>query len=255
MLRRITNTILRNRQPRGVVPPGLRVYAIGDIHGRLDLLQQIQEMIAADLAAATDPVDPVAVFVGDYVDRGTESRGVIEYLRLLPFAGFQHVFLLGNHERSFLDFLKNPSIGQNWFGYGGQQTVESYNVNATPSVPGADRFEVVRKALVRAVPNTHLEFLQALELTWQIGDYLFVHAGIYPGVPLERQNSDDLIWIREEFLSSRLVHEKIIVHGHSISEKPQVKRNRIGIDTGAFASNVLTCLVLEAEHWRFIQTA
>lgn len=212
-------------------------------------------MITADMAAATTPADAIVVFVGDYVDRGTESRGVIEYLRHKPFAGFEHVFLLGNHEQSFLDFLQNPSIGQRWFSYGGLETVESYNVNATPSVPEAERFEAVRQALERALPGAHLEFLQALQLSHQIGDYLFVHAGIYPGVPLERQNPDDLIWIREEFLLSRLTHEKIVVHGHSISQKPQVKRNRIGIDTGAFASNILTCLVLEAAQRRFIQTS
>ncbi len=236
------------------VPDGVRVYAVGDIHGRIDLLGDLHRLILDDLAAAPRPARPTVVYLGDYVDRGPHSRDVIDLLLDRPLGNVDHVFLKGNHEQAFLDFLDDPSTGPGWFAYGGDATVLSYGVRQPRDAAPGQRYEALRAGLRDAVPADHLAFLSDLKLTCVIGDYLFVHAGIRPGKPLDRQDADDLLWIREEFHRSKADHGKVIVHGHSITNTPQVRPNRIGIDTGAFFSNVLTCLVLEGDSRRFLAT-
>ncbi len=234
------------------VPRGLRVYAVGDVHGRLDLLDQLHDAIEDDAASASDLVKYI-VYLGDYVDRGPCSRGVIERLIEGPPPGFGAIHLKGNHEASMLNFLENIDIGPNWLTYGGAATLVSYHLPPPPEI-GTETLLRVQEMLLTALPPTHRLFLESLRPSVTIGDYLFVHAGIRPGVPLNRQREQDMIWIREEFLRSTKDHGKVVVHGHTISMEPEVRANRIGIDTGAFATNRLTCLALEGTERRFLFT-
>jgi calcineurin-like phosphoesterase family protein len=232
------------------VPDGRRVYAIGDIHGRLDLLVEIERRIADD-AAASPAARPLVVYLGDYVDRGSQSREVVERLIERPLPGFERVLLLGNHEESMLQFLVDVQVGPAWLAYGGAATLLSYGIRP----PDSDRDLVRAQDELRAkLPERHLAFLRRLKLRHVEGDYYFVHAGIRPGIPLDDQRPEDLLWIRDEFLLSPRDFGKIIVHGHTITKTPDIRRNRIGIDTGAFASGTLTSLVLHGDAWSFLQT-
>jgi serine/threonine protein phosphatase 1 len=231
-------------------PPGSRIYAIGDIHGRLDLLRAITQLIHEDAYAHQAPRN-VAIYLGDYVDRGDMSSAVIDWLLDQPLPGFESVHLLGNHEDSMLQFLTDARVGPPWLAYGGVATLRSYGVRP----PSADRdLARVQDDLRDKLPERHVSFLRGLALQHVEGDYAFVHAGVRPGVALASQVPQDLLWIREEFLSSHADFGKIVVHGHTIVEEPEVRRNRIGIDTGAFASGTLTCLVLADDQWSFLQT-
>ena len=234
-------------------PEDERVYAIGDIHGRLDLLRM--------LAAAIDeeqqdlrPARTTLVFVGDYVDRGPDSRAVIDWLIERPLPAFERVYLRGNHEDWFESFLSDTAVGPSWLYCGGVETLASYGVAAAPGENDPRRLRALQAELTAALPGSHRAFLRALENHCAIGGYLFVHAGVRPGVPLDRQSPDDMLWIREEFLHARDDHGHVVVHGHTITSEVEVRENRIGIDTGAFATNVLSCLVLEADRYRLIQT-
>ncbi len=242
-------------RPTARVPEGLRVYAIGDIHGRVDLLRHLHRRILDDAARAPAGTRFTAVYLGDYVDRGEHSREVIDLLLDRPLEGFEAVYLKGNHDHSFLTFLDDESVGPGWFVYGGDATIRSYGASAPASMPLNQRLAYVQQALRRTVPEPHRVFLERLQLSRSIGDYLFVHAGIRPGCPLDEQAPEDLLWIRDEFLASRADHGKVVVHGHSMSRRPQVRRNRIGIDTGAYRSDVLTCLVLNGSARRFLDTS
>jgi len=235
-------------------PAGRRIYVVGDVHGRADLLRQLRDMILAD-ASGIGRFRPVVVYLGDYVDRGLESRQVLDMLLNEPLPGFEEVRLLGNHEQAMLDFLEDPGIGPAWLYYGGAATLYSYGINAQARTPeGEERFAHLSAELAQTLPRQHLGFLRELELYHVEGDYLFVHAGIRPGIALERQTRDDLLWIREPFLDSCADHGAVIVHGHSISREPEQRAWRIGIDTGAFATGRLTALVLEADEQRFLHT-
>ena len=237
------------------VPEGRRVYAIGDIHGRLDLLERLHAMISEDSRNAASDAARVIVYLGDYIDRGPDSRAVIDLLRREDLPGFECVHLLGNHEWAMLEFLENHLIGESWFAYGGYATLVSYGINPMPRpMPPEGRIAGLQNALKAALPPEHFAFLMGLRLSHVEGDYLFVHAGIRPGVPLERQEVEDLTQIRYEFLESPLDHGKLVVHGHTIADEPEIRPNRIGIDTGAFASGKLTCLVLEGSSRAFLTT-
>ena len=248
--------LFRRRRPdtvRPEVPPGRRVYAIGDIHGRVDLLMELHARIARDAALAPG-LSPIVVYLGDYIDRGLDSRAVIDLLLDRPLKGFESIHLLGNHESILLQFINDVTIGQSWLTNGGNFALFSYGVSVAPNEHDEQKLKAAQAAFVEALPERHLEFFRRLKLTHEEGDYLFVHAGIRPGVPLAQQKPHDLIWIRGDFLSSTATHDRIIVHGHSITTDVQVMPNRIGIDTGAYYSGRLTCLVLEGESRRFITT-
>ena len=193
------------------------------------------------------------VYLGDYIDRGAQSREVLELLSAEPMEGFESVFLLGNHEQAMLDFLSQPRQAAAWLSYGGKATLMSYGVGLG-RVIGANDIYWLRDELEQKLPRHHLEFLEACQLTHCEGAYCFAHAGIRPGLPLEQQSPDDLLWIREEFTRSRDDHGYIVVHGHTISDEAELLPNRIGIDTGAFYSGLLTCLVLENDEQRLLQT-
>jgi serine/threonine protein phosphatase 1 len=239
--------VLDTTKPR--VPAGTCVYAIGDIHGRLDLLSALHERIEADAARRT-PDRRVIVYLGDYVDRGPDSRGVIETLASAPLTGFESVHLKGNHEDFLMRFLVDDTVAPIWLYNGGGRTLESYGVKLGRWPSWTD----VQAAFRAAIPEHHRDFLAALQLYHVEGDYAFVHAGILPGVPLSGQRPEDMMWIREEFLFDSRRHDHVIVHGHSIRPQPDVSANRIGIDTGAYKSGVLTALVLEEGSRDFVQT-
>ena len=234
-------------------PPGTRIYAVGDIHGRVDLLRRLYAMIAEDAAAAPDQ-RRVAVHLGDYVDRGESSRQVIELLLDEPLAGFEPVYLRGNHEEMMLAFLEDPTMGPMWMFNGGDATLYSYGIGHQEGATPDERHVQLRRALQEALPARHLAFLRGLGLHHVEGDYLFVHAGIAPGRPLEQQDSQDLLWIREEFIHSTADHGSCVVHGHTIVPAPDIRPNRIGIDTGAYFTGVLTCVVLDGHDQRILHT-
>jgi serine/threonine protein phosphatase 1 len=238
-------------EPSG--PAGTRLYAIGDIHGRLDLLRTLTALIHDDAYRRQAPRN-VVVYLGDYVDRGRESRAVIDFLLNEPLPGFERIHLRGNHEDVMLRFLTDISAGPSWLNFGGRETLESYGIAAPQPHAEPAALERAQRALAACLPTAHLEFLRGLRLQHEEGDYFFAHAGVKPGVPLDQQREQDLLWIRGEFLSSNAEFGRIVVHGHSISPVPDVRRNRIGIDTGAFMSDRLTCLAIEGTEWSFLQT-
>ena len=239
--------------PRAAIPPGRRVYAIGDIHGRLDLLEELEGRIARD-AARAGAQQNVVVYLGDYVDRGMDSRGVLDRLIEQPLPGFTRVYLQGNHEAFLLQYLHDWKLGPHWLPNGGDMALFSYGVRIMPTERREEALKAAHAAFVAALPDAHLEFLRRLELVHEEGDYLFVHAGLRPGVPLEAQKPEDLLWIRAPFLNSETDFGHVVVHGHSISQEVQVRPNRIGIDTGAYLTGRLTALVLEGEERRFLST-
>lgn len=233
-------------------PPDTRIYVVGDIHGRADLLRDLREKVRCDAREA--PPRRVLVYLGDYVDRGPESAAVLEMLTAEPLEAFESVHLCGNHEAWMLAFLDDPAQGSGWMMNGGSATLLSYGVAAMGAAYRRDRLAAAQAELRKRLPPAHLAFLETLAFSHVEGDYLFVHAGIRPGVALDEQVPEDLVWIRDEFLYSDRDHGKVVVHGHTIVDEPELLDNRIGIDTGAFATGRLTCLVLEGAERRFIST-
>ncbi len=222
-----------------------RVYAIGDVHGCIDKLRRVESEILADLKSRPH-ANPLILFVGDYTDRGPDSRGVIEHLMSMGQSGPEVMFLFGNHDFCFLDYLIDPHARTSrlhWLNYrmGGDMTLASYGV------AGASEYspERTHRNFVNAVPDSHVAFLKNLPTTCRVGSYLFVHAGIRPGIALEQQELMDLIWIREGFLDSRADFGFSVVHGHTVVPQVEHHRNRIDIDTGAVFGGQLSCLVLE----------
>jgi serine/threonine protein phosphatase 1 len=228
-----------------------KIYVIGDIHGRSDLLDRIVREIEWDLGSAM-PSDCLTVTLGDYIDRGPDSRGVLDRLSRNPFS-MPYVALRGNHEEMFELFLTNATVGKHWQLQGGLETLRSYGVALGLGQPGAIRdFGEVSRALNAAVPAEHIDFLSSLQLSLDLDQYFFCHAGVRPGVPFNEQAREDLLWIRDEFLLSNLNLGKIVVHGHTPVPQPEVRANRINIDTAAYETGHLTCLVLEDGKHRYL---
>jgi serine/threonine protein phosphatase 1 len=232
--------------------PGWRAYVIGDVHGRLDLLDQLLADIAADHEART-PAKGLLVFLGDLIDRGPESAGVIQRLRELNWPGFKLVGLAGNHEEVLLKILDgDPKDVAGWLRFGGAETLASYGTDPRPIEamnPGA-----AQGRIAAAIPKRDREFLDQLGDSLRFGDYLFVHAGIRPGVAPDQQSLRDLRWIREPFLSDTRDHGVVVVHGHTISESVEEVGSRIGIDTGAYTTGRLTALAIEGDRRWFMDT-
>lgn len=227
----------------------MRVYAIGDIHGRLDLLERAISAIERDVDQAGE--GGLTVTLGDYVDRGPASRGVIDRLAANPFPT-PYVALRGNHESLFESFLTDPSTGEHWRRLGGLETLHSYGVPVADLMLGKNYAEASVR-LRDALPDHHATFLSSLKTSLSHDTYFFCHAGVRPGVALDRQSDNDLIWIRDEFLSSKADFGKIIIHGHTPVDRPEVRPNRINIDTGAYMSGRLTCIVLDETGHRFLK--
>jgi diadenosine tetraphosphatase ApaH/serine/threonine PP2A family protein phosphatase len=231
------------------VPDGMRVYCVGDIHGCDDLLRQMAQRVEADIEAASFD-HAVTVFLGDYVDRGFGSMHVVEQLARGEWPT-PIIALAGNHEDLLLAFLEDGGILDAWRSLGGLETLNSYGVNVGVAMVKRD-FGGVQEAFAARFPQSHREFLEGLKVSTVIGDYFFCHAGVRPGVPLDRQDRNDLLTIRDTFLSSEVEHGKLVVHGHTPSVAPEIRLNRIGIDTAAYATGRLTCLVLEKDERRFL---
>jgi serine/threonine protein phosphatase 1 len=230
------------RKPR--LPEGIRIYAISDVHGCADLLQQMFTVIDRDLTTIGS-MRAIHVFLGDYIDRGPESCRTID---LLVARGQKHesVFLKGNHEAFLFDVLKNPDQLQEWKKYGGLQTLASYGLRPSLNPDAAEQSELISQ-LATTIPVHQRRFFDHLRLRFVCGDFFFVHAGVKPGVPLNHQQEQDLLWIREEFLSSEEQFGKYIVHGHTPVREPDIRSNRINIDTGAYATGNLTLLSMQGD--------
>jgi serine/threonine protein phosphatase 1 len=236
------------------LPEGQLLYAVGDIHGRSDLLRRLLDEIAADAASSSCARTKTLVFLGDYVDRGPDSKGVIDILLGGLLRGFDARFLKGNHEALLLGFLYGATPLDHWRINGGDATMASYGVDIERLFGSGASAEAWRSAFAEALPPAHLAFFKSLELTLSFGDYLFVHAGLRPGVPLAAQGEADIIWIRSPFLDHAGSFGKIVVHGHTPGDEPVTRTNRIGIDTGACFTGRLTALRLEGSDRRFLQT-
>ena len=232
--------------------PCMRIYAIGDIHGRFDLLEALIPAIKADLAK-NRPERTVEIFVGDFVDRGPQSREVIEWLTTTPPLTDERICLLGNHEEWLLRALEDVSAMPDWLFNGGGETLKSYGVKAE-GFGGERLLAELQRAFREALPQPHYAFISALPRMVDFDPYLFVHAGIRPGVPINLQDPEDLVWIRRPFLDSDQDFGRIVVHGHTPTSRPDIRPNRINIDTGAVFQGRLTCLVLEGATRRFLQT-
>ncbi len=241
---RFLNRLKARAEPEPRTPEGMRLYAVGDIHGRDDLLAPLMADVAADGERHPDK-RKIIVFLGDYVDRGLQSKQVIDRLVALKLDGFETVFLKGNHELAMLQFLGDAQFGRTWKYYGGLETLHSYGINELTLSDDSGDFERERERLIDILPVDHRQFLETLLSSTEYGDYFFAHAGVRPGVSLARQIEDDLLWIRDDFLQSRASFGKVVVHGHTPAESATFKSNRIGIDTGAYMTGVLTCLVLD----------
>jgi serine/threonine protein phosphatase 1 len=250
-LQRLKSNLGARSGPRG--KDGARAYAIGDVHGRLDLLDLLIAKIEQDIAASPRARNFI-IFLGDYVDRGPESAGVLERLRTWQPDYARPIFLGGNHEEVMLRVLRgDEDVMQSWLKFGGAECAESYGLDP-------DSLRKLHPAaaidlLVAKVPRAHRRFLEDLADTFSFGDYLFVHAGIRPGLGLEEQDRHDLRWIREPFLSDIKEHGFMVVHGHTIVSRVEERPNRIAIDTGAYHSGVLTALVVEGGERRYIATS
>jgi serine/threonine protein phosphatase 1 len=233
------------------------IYAVGDVHGRLDLLDPLLEQIGEEALTAGDHrPKPVLVFVGDYIDRGAASKGVIDrVIAVQRERAFEVRALKGNHEEALLAFLEDANFGPTWCENGGTQTLASYGVTPPILRKDSDGWVKARDAFEQALPAEHVGFLAGLELSVVYGDYVFVHAGLRPGVPLGAQQERDLLWIRQEFLTAQRPFEKIVVHGHTPADEPFMGAHRIGIDTGAYATGLLTAVRLEGDDRRLIQSA
>ncbi|WP_347271033.1 metallophosphoesterase [Rhizorhabdus histidinilytica] len=234
---------------------GQLVYAIGDIHGSYLLLRDLLARIVADAAATARGRRPIIILLGDLIDRGPHSAQVVEAVTWLQ---RQHRFevrlLMGNHERAMIGFIDHPAEAGEWLLFGGDATLRCYGVE--PPGPGAptDALIAARDALLQRMPAAHLLCLQQALPMLTLGDYVFVHAGVRPGRPLTEQEEVDVLWIGAEFTASTERFEKIVVHGHSIADEVQWPGNRIGIDTGAYRSGILTALRIEDDWLRLIQT-
>jgi len=235
------------------VPKGTRVYAVGDIHGSLELLREMHELIEQD-SRVLQPERLVLIYLGDYVDLGEKTRETLDYLIDEPLKGFERIYLRGNHEEFLLNFLEDASLAPMWLPNGGDTTLLSYGVGLGDAANAEERYRDMQTRLGEAIPERHLEFVRSLETYHVEGDYLFVHAGVRPGVPLESQTGQDLLWIRDEFMTSDENHEYCVVHGHTIVPEADFRANRISVDTGAYYSGMLSCAVLEDDDRRIIHT-
>lgn len=234
-------------------PADTRLYAIGDIHGRLDLLNNLLDQIETDCRDFSG--DKHLVFLGDYIDRGPQSKGVIDRLMAPMPAGLQPVFLMGNHEWAMLRFFELLDTGSGWLMYGGLETLKSYGIELRLEAGANDRLSHVQQRLREDFPPEHRSWLASCPTWFELGDYYFVHAGVRPAIALDQQSDMDRLWIRKGFLDWQGGGlPKMIVHGHTISENVEIRPHRIGIDTGAYASNRLTALVLEGTGCRILQT-
>jgi serine/threonine protein phosphatase 1 len=243
------------RQTPPKTPPSTRIYAIGDIHGRLDLLKQLHEQILIDLVGCRAK-RKLIIYMGDYVDRGMQSSEVLEYLSHHKIAKCQNVFLRGNHEFAMLSFMRNPKQAADWLNWGGDATLFSYKINLFDGNKKRKSLPQLAEEMRESIPQKHIEFLDGLQNYHIEGDYLFVHAGVRPGLSLEQQTLKDMLMIRDDFIQGGSLDAigRTVVFGHTIFNQPFEGPQRIGIDTGAYYSGKLTALVLEGSKRSYLST-
>ena len=235
---------------KATLPAGLRIYAIGDVHGRIDLLKRVSQAIASDIAARP-AAQTTEIFLGDYIDRGPDSRAVLDWLVYSPPSAGRRICLKGNHEAVALQYLRDPSSIRQWQTIGGFDTLYSYGIQP-PLYGSADEIAASHESFVAAVPPAHRQFLENLASSAEFGGYFFVHAGVHPQRSIADQREEDMLWIRDVFLRSSKDFGRVVVHGHTPREEPEILPNRINIDTGAYLTGRLSCLVLEGETRRFL---
>lgn len=235
-------------------PPGQALYVIGDIHGRADLLHALLRKIAVDAARNESDAEREVIFVGDYIDRGPDSRQAVDLvLSAIAEKRFWAVTVLkGNHEEAMLRFMRDPAYWPIWSQYGARETLLSYGVTPPRMIGDQDEWADLHARFEAAVPPDHWDFFHRLDLSAERGDYLCVHAGVRPNVPLDRQSEDDLLWIRNDFLGKEHVFDKVIVHGHTPGQ-PFVGPHRIALDTGAYVTGILTAIKLKDAERTLIQ--
>ena len=233
------------------LPIDAPVYAIGDVHGRADLLNALIDVIVYDCRSSQEK--PHLVFLGDYIDRGFQSREVISTLiELGRNKDFETVFLKGNHEQAMLRFLNDHQIGPDWANFGGRETLISYGISPPKSINAVEEWQEIQQELVKTIPAQHVEFLEKLEVSHKIGPYGFVHAGVKPGVPYEQQTDEDRMWIRDEFLNAKDKEDLFIVHGHTPVNAPYSDHRRVNVDTGAYFTGRLTAVKIEGDKMSFL---
>lgn len=216
------------------------IYAIGDIHGCITLMRSAYDNVLRDIPSG--PGKKLVIFLGDYVDRGPDSKAVLEFLCQPSIEGVVHIALCGNHDAEFLSFLREPKINMGWLGFGGLETLRSYGVDAMHIMKNGGGASVLERTVKQAVPATHVDLLASLPTMLEIGQLVFAHAGVRPEIALNEQTDEDLMWIREPFLSKGPKLPVLVIHGHTISSEPDFGTRRVGIDTGAFATGRLTVL-------------
>ena len=234
-------------------PFGRTIIAIGDIHGQLSALEKLLKKISAENFDSN--TEKIYVFLGDYIDRGPSSKGVID--RLLDWSSkHKTIFLKGNHEAIFLDFLEKPTSTGQWLSYGGLETLIDYGVIPEAGAKKHSDLFDLRERLLENLPESHLSFFNRLRLSYGSGDFMFVHAGVNPKIPVSDNTEEDLLWIRGHFLGHRGLFEKLIVHGHTITMdgRPEIKPNRVGIDTGSYVNGTITAMIIEGENKYFINS-
>lgn len=245
-------------------PDGVCLYAVGDIHGRMDLLLRLVDLIDADAATLPEGTKAQIIFLGDYIDRGLQSRNVVEYFASGALDRYDPVYLLGNHEEALLRFREEPTFGKQWAQFGGAETLYSYGFappNVRASLSSHEEMAAARAAWEKVwtefrarLPESHLNFMESLKPYHVAGDYLFVHAGLRPGLGLERQTERDMLWIREEFLHDRAPFPHLVVHGHTPEDAIYRDDRRIGLDTGAFLTGRLSAARLFGTDVAFLST-
>jgi serine/threonine protein phosphatase 1 len=229
------------------------IYAVGDIHGCHDKLVVACRAISADTGVPQGK--KLAVFLGDYVDRGMQSKAVLNYISNSANFDFDCLFLCGNHDEAFLAFCRNPERQLSWLDLGGRETLMSYGIDADHMLNSSGGIASLSEAVAQVIPTRHLEFIDGLPVLAKIGKYVFVHAGIRPGVSISQQNDRDLMWIREPFLTRGPELDVTVIHGHTVTEEPVFGRDRIGIDTGAYESGRLTVMRMVATEISFLALA
>ncbi|MDX8439430.1 metallophosphoesterase [Mesorhizobium australafricanum] len=240
----MTETGIHYLDARG--PDGMRLYAIGDVHGRHDLLAAMHRHIESELEYAPAS-DWRIIHLGDYVDRGPDSKSVIDFLIEAKKRDPRNIMLAGNHDIGMLEFLADAEPDGLFMNYGGVQTAQSYGVDLTRDMHWFGKAEAIARghmALVKAVPRSHVDFLRSLTFSVTFGDFFFCHAGVRPGVPLDHQNQQDLIWIRDAFHDHSGLFSKVIVHGHTPVAEADVQANRVNVDTLAWKSGMLSALAV-----------
>ena len=246
---------MTTRLGQSATPAAMRIYAIGDIHGYLNLLDSMYQKIKADLNTIGS-LQYRIVFLGDYIDRGPDSAGCAQFLIDLLSEDDHVICLKGNHEEKLENFLANPlKLADSFFGYGGTECSVSYGVNMTGFNHTHEETIRVCAELAKNIPAEHKQFYSQLKKSISFGDYLYAHAGVRPGTPLHEQSDHDLMCIRSEFINHKALYDKVIVHGHTPAYPMEILANRINVDTGAYDSGVLSCLVLEGRDYRVIEVS